>query len=135
MAKYKAPENYIYDMNSGQYFRALQIHDEQGKPVHHVIWFDTETGEYTQKSYYLTAKNKAAWRPVFFIMMLSVAGVLVFLYSNSFFTSGEILNQEEMIETIGITDDDSKSLSFQPYEAILNDTGVLTTPTNTEEEE
>lgn len=133
MTKYRAPENYIYDTNSGKYFRALQIHDEQGKPVHHVMWFDTETGEYTQKSYYLPTKKKASWRPLLIVMMLSIAGVVVFLYSNSFFFTGKILNQEEMIETIGITEDDSKGLSFQPYEATLNDTGILTTNTITEE--
>lgn len=125
MAKYKAPENYKYDTKSGQYYRELQTHDNQGKPVHHVIWFDTETGEYTQKSYYASVPNKPGHKSLLFIVFLLVVSGGIFLYSNSSSIIRNIITPEELIESVGITYENNKVISFQDYDALLNDTGVV----------
>lgn len=124
MVKYRAPKNYKYDAKSGQYCRELQIKDDRGRPIHHVIWFDAETGEYTQKSYYASSPNKSAQKSVqkpllFFALLLIVCGG-IFLCSNSFFLKKPI-SKEELIESVEITDENSKTISFQDYNATLNE--------------
>lgn len=52
MQTYHAPEGYQLDPSSGLYFRETQIPGPDGQLVRHIVWFNAETGEYTQQSYY-----------------------------------------------------------------------------------
>ena len=42
------------------------------------------------------------------------------------------MNQEDLIQSVKITDDSGKSLSFQSYEAALNDSGVVVPASDTQ---
>lgn len=123
MANYRVPDNYLYDTKSGLYYREMFLRDKQGKPVRHVIWFDCESGEYTQKSYYISSKSNK--KVVVFITSVCLLLLAIFLFRRSVVGTKPVMNQEELIQSVGITDSNDKSLSFQQYEAILEDTGVV----------
>ena len=54
MSVYRPPENYSLDPKSGLYYREARLSAPNGQPLRHVIWFNADTGEYTQQSYPLT---------------------------------------------------------------------------------
>ena len=132
MAKYKAPKNYTYDAGSGLYYREIQLENELGKPIRHMIWFNDETGEYIQKSYYLAHKKKKNKKITTLAAYVGVAIVVAFLLYSFVFKKDRVMNQEDLIQSVKITDDSGKSLSFQSYEAALNDSGVVVPTSDTQ---
>lgn len=53
MAKYLAPDGYLYDANSGLYYTQTVETDVAGNRTQNVLWFNAETGEYTRAQYKL----------------------------------------------------------------------------------
>lgn len=53
MQTYRVPDGYQLDPQSGFYYRETQIPGPDGQMVKHVVWFNAETGAYSQQSYYL----------------------------------------------------------------------------------
>lgn len=132
MAKYKAPKNYTYDAGSGLYYREMRLENEFGKPIRHMIWFNDETGEYIQKSYNLTPEKKKNNNIVSLAAYAGVAILVVFLLYSFVVKKDQVMNQEDLIQSAKITDDRGKSLSFQSYEAALNDSGVVVPTSDTQ---
>ncbi len=54
MAKYLAPEGYLYDEKSGLYYSQNIEVDLDGNRTQNVLWFNAETGEYTKAQYALS---------------------------------------------------------------------------------
>ena len=132
MAKYKAPKNYTYDAGSGLYYREMRLENELGKPIRHMIWFNDETGEYIQKSYNLTPEKKKNNNIVSLAAYAGVAILVVFLLYSFAVKKDQVMNQEDLIQSAKITDDSGKRLSFQSYEAALNDSGVVVPTSDTQ---
>ena len=61
MQVFRAPEGYQLDPASGLYYRETQIPGPDGQMVRHIVWFNTETGEYTQQSYYQPQPAPDPW--------------------------------------------------------------------------
>ena len=53
MQTYRVPDGYQLDPQSGFYYRETQIPGPDGQMVKHIVWFNAETGAYSQQSYYL----------------------------------------------------------------------------------
>ena len=132
MAKCKAPKNYTYDAGSGLYYREMRLENELGKPIRHMIWFNDETGEYIQKSYNLAPEKKKNNNIVSLAAYAGVAILVVFLLYSFAVKKDQVMNQEDLIQSAKITDDSGKRLSFQSYEAALNDSGVVVPTSDTQ---
>ena len=58
MAKYKAPEGYLFSEESGLYYSQIIAKDENGKTNQIVTWFNADTGEYTRQIYPIEGEVK-----------------------------------------------------------------------------
>ncbi len=51
MQRYYAPEGFVYDDNTGLYYKSDIVTEENGQQTLWITWFDAQSGEYSQYSY------------------------------------------------------------------------------------
>ena len=61
MFKIAPPEGFIYDDKTGYYYTQEIEKNEEGSLIQHVIWFNQETGEFTDKYYDIPDGNGSAY--------------------------------------------------------------------------
>ncbi|MDD3412742.1 MAG: hypothetical protein PHY47_01970 [Lachnospiraceae bacterium] len=139
MRRYREPEGYLYDERTRLYYSQIIAVDENGEQVQMVTWFNAENGKYSQYTYpiektkipqseqssqQIQYEEETKVKPLLFLALLLIVCGGIFLCSNSFFLKKPI-SKEELIESVQITDENSKTISFQDYDATLNDIGFV----------
>ena len=77
MAVYSAPEGFLFDVNTGLYVRESIVFDEAGNKYRHRMFFNADTGNYSQLSEPI--KEEAKVQPVQMPVAPAVPGPSVYV--------------------------------------------------------
>ncbi len=130
MERYQAPANYLMDDNSGLYYNKMIITDKYGNSVCHTIWFNAETGEYSQVSSPMkqsSCKNKNTGKK----SMIAIGCTLFILIFAFLIMRGlalgtdTVLTSTQVMEELDIYTFEDTTLSPMLYEGNLVNEGVM----------
>lgn len=134
MAVYQAPEGYHFDPQSGLYLKKLIVTDTDGIEYDHRIYFNDETGEYTQESFSLALVSEKcdSVSKKLKVAILALAAVIVVAFIVSIL-KGQKYNEisyteEELDEIERIYEFDStpdSTLYFSDYYGVVNEEGII----------
>ena len=138
MAVYQAPEGYHFDPQSGLYLKKLIVTDTDGIEYDHRIYFNDETGEYTQESFPLSDKaigkvrNPKAMKRGIAIAAIALAVVIaVFFalsYQNRKYEAPYTLSDDELAEIYDRYSFDTipdSVIELRDYEGVINEGGII----------
>ena len=133
MAVYQAPEGYHFDPQSGLYLKKLIVTDTDGIEYDHRIYFNDETGEYTQESFALAERIKTKKEsklsiiiPVMLISLLAIICIVSFYISKSKELpdiSSETL--EKVYEEYDLNNTPDMTMELMEYTDSLEEGGII----------
>ena len=138
MAVYQAPEGYHFDPQSGLYLKKLIVTDTDGIEYDHRIYFNDETGEYTQESFPLSGKAigkvrnpKAMKRGIAIaaiVLAVVIAAFFALSYQNRKYEAPYTLSDDELAEIYDRYSFDTipdSVIELRDYEGVINEGGII----------
>ena len=137
MAVYSAPEGFIWDPTTGLYLRESILTDGAGVRYRHRMYFNADTGEYTQFSEPITeaappmapagkpGKKRSIW---FFIGAAAVITIVLFLTisrNNHKFVALTDEQKEEFLNDYIVEEVPAWSVDAEPYYGEINGGGII----------